>query len=130
MQVQVKDPMYILYVHDMDRAVAFYQQAFELAILQHTPGWSMLRCAGSTIALHILSPNSSEEISTHAGFSLNVDDLDQAIQAVVDGGGQHIITRETTNFVPVRMCEDYDTEGNGFELRQFVSEEEDFSAIT
>lgn len=90
----------------------------------------MLRCGGATIALHILSRDSAESVAGHAGLNLQVDDLDAAIGAVVAAGGQHIVTREATDFVPVRMCELKDTEGNGFELRQFVADGEDLSAIT
>jgi predicted enzyme related to lactoylglutathione lyase len=127
--VQVKDPLFILYVRDMDRALAFYRDTFDLDVVQHTPGWSMLRCGGATIALHILSKNSSESSASHAGLNLHVDDLDAGIEAVVSAGGEHIVTREATDFVPSRMCELRDTEGNGFELRQFVSEGEDLSAV-
>ena len=88
----------------------------------------MLRCGGATIALHILSKNSTESVAPHAGLNLHVDDLDTGIKAVIDAGGEHLITREATDFVPVRMCEVRDTEGNGFELRQFVSEGKDLSA--
>ena len=28
----------------MDRAVAFYRDTFDLNVVQHNPGWSMLRC--------------------------------------------------------------------------------------
>ena len=126
--MQVKDPLFILYVRDMNRALAFYRDTFDLEVLQHTPGWSMLRCGGATIALHILSKNSTESVAPHAGLNLHVDDLDTGIKAVIDAGGEHLITREATDFVPVRMCEVRDTEGNGFELRQFVSEGKDLSA--
>lgn len=127
--MRVKDPMFILYVQDMDRALAFYRDTFELEVVQHTPGWSMLRCGGSTIALHILGRDSAESVAPHAGLNLQVDDLDKAIDAVLAAGGEHVVTREPTSFVPVRMCELRDTEGNGFELRQFVSAGEDLSAI-
>lgn len=127
--MKVSDPLFILYVFDMDRAVSFYQHCFDLEVVQHTPGWSMLRCGGATIALHILSRNSDEGISPHAGLNLQVTDLDQAIATVVDHGGEHIITREATDFVPVRMCELRDTEGNGFELRQFVADGVDLSRV-
>ena len=59
-----------------------------------------------------------------------MEDLDAAIDAVVAAGGKHIVTREPTDFVPVRMCELRDTEGNGFELRQFMSEDEDLTAVS
>lgn len=122
------DPMFILYVHDMDRALTFYRRAFELEVVQHTPGWSMLRCGGATIALHILSRGSTESVAPHAGLSLQVGDLDAGIAAVLAAGGEHLVTREPTDFVPVRMCEVRDTEGNGFELRQFVAEGRDLAA--
>lgn len=128
-QVQAGDPMFILYVHDMDRAVAFYQQVLGLKILQHTPGWSMLRVGGATLALHILGPKSAEAPAAHAGLSLQVEELDDGIAAVVAAGGGHIVTREPDGFVPVRMCELKDPEGNVFELRQFVSDGEDFTQV-
>ena len=127
--MKVKDPVFILYVHDMERALGFYRDTFDLEVVQHTPGWSMLRCGGATIALHIISEESTETLASHAGLNLHVDDLDAGIRAVVAAGGEHIVTREATDFVPARMCELRDTEGNGFELRQFVAEGEDLSAI-
>ena len=127
--MNTRDPMFILYVHDMDRAVDFYRDALGLSVVQHTPGWSMLRCGGATIALHILSPGSAESTASHAGLNLQVDDLDSAIAAVVAVGGEHLVTREPTDFVPVRMCELRDTEGNGIELRQFVADGEDLTTV-
>ena len=126
--MRAKDPLFILYVSDMDRALAFYRDTFDLEVVQHTPGWSMLRCGGATIALHILSKGSKEGVAPHAGLNLQVDDLDRAIRAVLDAGGEHIVTREPTDFVPVRMCELRDTEGNGIELRQFAAAGKDLSA--
>tara|TARA_E500000331_G_scaffold132717_1_gene129781 strand:+ start:3006 stop:3191 length:186 start_codon:yes stop_codon:yes gene_type:complete len=58
-----------------------------------------------------------------------VDDLDDAISAVLAGGGEHVVSRESTSFVPVRMGELRDTEGNGFELRQFMSDGEDLTSL-
>lgn len=128
--MRAKDPLFIFYVHDMDRALGFYRDTFDLEVVQHTPGWSMLRCGGATIALHILSGGSTESVTRHAGLNLQVEDLDAAIRAIIAAGGEHIVTREATDFVPVRMCELRDTEGNGFELRQFVAEGEDLSAVS
>lgn len=127
--IQTKDPLFILYVHDMDRAFAFYRDTFNLEVVQHTPGWSMLRCGGATLALHILGAKSAEAATTHAGLSLQVSDLEIAIQAVREVGGKHLVTREPTDFVPVRMCEVKDTEGNVFELRQFMGDGEDLAAV-
>lgn len=87
----------------------------------------MLRFGDSTIGLHILGELDQEGPSPHAGLSFQVDDLDAAIDKLKASGGQHIITREPTNFVPVRMCEVRDTEGNGIEIRQHVSNEPDLT---
>ena len=120
--MKAKEPMYILYVHEMDRALSFYADTFELSVIQHTPGWSMLSIdGGATLALHKIFPGAAEDIVDHAGLNLLVEDLDQAIAEVVAAGGEHVVTREPDDFVPVRMCELKDTEGNGFELRQFVA---------
>ena len=127
--MKTRDPLFILYIHDMDRALKFYRDTFDLEVVQETPGWSMLRFAGSTIALHILGSDNTESVCNHAGISFQVDDLESAIAEVVAAGGQHITTREATDFVPVRMCEMKDTEGNGFEMRQFVSNPPDLTAI-
>jgi len=120
--------MFIIYVHNMDRAVAFYQSAFELTLVQHTPGWSMFRFGGATIALHGIFSGSTESTIPHAGISFQVDDLGQGIKEVVAAGGEHIVTREPDGFVPVRMCELRDPEGNGIELRQFVGKVPDLTA--
>ncbi len=89
----------------------------------------MLRCGGATIALHILSRHSGESVAAHAGLSLSVEDLEAGIESVIAAGGKHVVTRDPTDFVPVRMCELQDTEGNGFELRQFVAAGVDLSAV-
>ncbi len=127
--MKTRDPLFILYVHDMDRALKFYRDTFDLNVVQQTPGWSMLRFGGSTIALHILGSDNTESVCKHAGISFQVDNLDSAITEVLAAGGEHIMTREATDFVPVRMGEMKDTEGNGFEMRQFVSTPPDLTAI-
>ena len=127
--MKAHDPLFILYGHNMDRALAFYRDTFELKVLQHTSGWSMLRFEGTTIALHMIFPGSKESVCINAGINFQVDDLDSAIDKVLAAGGEHIVTRESTDFVPVRMCELRDTEGNGFELRQFVGTQPDLTSV-
>jgi len=48
----------------------------------------MLRCGGATLALHILSRNSSELVALHAGINLHLDDLDAGIEAVLLAVGE------------------------------------------
>ncbi|NEQ69080.1 MAG: hypothetical protein F6K21_26975 [Symploca sp. SIO2D2] len=125
--MKVHNPLYILYVHDIDRALDFYRDTFELEVVQETPGWSMLRFGKSTIGLHIIDSDVEEDVCPNAGLSFQVDDLDAAIEELVKAGGTHIVTREATDFVPVRMCEAKDTEGNGIEIRQHVAEVPDLT---
>ena len=127
--MKTRDPLFILYVHDMDRALKFYCDAFDLKIVQHAPGWSMLRFGGATLALHMIFPGSKESTCAHAGINFQVDDLDSAIEEVLASGGEHTVTREPDDFVPVRMCELRDTEGNAIELRQFVGPPPDLAKI-
>ncbi len=127
--MKTRNPLYILYVHDMDRALKFYRDAFDLDVVQHTSGWSMLRFGHSTIGLHILSQSMEETVCPNAGISFQVDDLDSAIEEVISAGGSHVITREATDFVPVRMCELKDTEGNGIEMRQHVAHSADLTEV-
>ena len=127
MVVKARDPMFILYVNDMARAVRFYRDCLSLQVVQETPGWSMFRLGDATIALHILWPDSAETTHQHAGLNLQVDDLDRAIEEAVAFGATHLVTREPDGFVPVRMCELRDPDGNGIELREFVGPGEDFT---
>jgi catechol 2,3-dioxygenase-like lactoylglutathione lyase family enzyme len=45
-------PMIIHYVHDMDRAYAFYNETLGLAPDTRSAGWSTLRCGDTLVALH------------------------------------------------------------------------------
>ena len=125
--MKARDPMFILYVNDMARAVRFYRDCLSLRLVQETPGWSMLRLGNATIALHILGPDSAETTQQHAGLNLQVDDLYSAIEEALSFGATHIVTREPDGFVPVRMCELKDPDGNGIELREFVGPGEDLT---
>jgi len=125
----VKDPLFILYVHDMDRALKLYRDTFDFEAVQRMPVWSMLRCRGANIALQLLSKDSTKSVALHAGHYLHAEDLDAGIIAVCEAGGEHIVTRKATDVIPVRKCELRDNERNGFELRQLVSQGKDFSAI-
>ena len=113
------NPMVLHYVHDMDRAYAFYHETLGLAPDTRSDGWSTLKCGELLVALHIL-PAADEGLMPHAGLNLQVDDLDAAVKEVEAGGGKVRRVREAGGGVPVRLAEVTDTEGNGFELREFV----------
>ena len=115
-----RNPIVIHYVHDMERAKAFYMSVFDVEPVFESPGWTPLDFGPIELALHILYPNSTEPEAPlpHAGLNLEVDNI-EAIQARVEQqGGSLTELREPSGGVPVRVATLVDSEGNGFELRQ------------
>ncbi len=55
-----RDPLVIHYVHDMERAKAFYTQALDVSPSFESPGWTTLDLGAIQLALHILHPRSEE----------------------------------------------------------------------
>jgi predicted enzyme related to lactoylglutathione lyase len=120
--MNARSPMVIHYVRDMTRAVAFYRDVLGFSPDFRSDGWSTFRCESLTVALHIIEDQVKETVTAHAGLNIEVDDLDAAAAAVMAGGGKVRILRAAGGGVPVRLAEVEDTEGNVFELRQFVGE--------
>lgn len=118
--MKTHSPMVIHYIHDMDRAYDFYHKTLGLEPETRSAGWSTFRCGELTVALHILGGDDGEAVIPHAGLNLQVDDLDAAVEELKAGGGTVQIIREAGGGVPVRLAEVTDTEGNGFQLRQWV----------
>jgi predicted enzyme related to lactoylglutathione lyase len=113
--------MVIQYVYDMPRAVAFYRDALGLRVVSESPGWSMLSCGDALVGLHVIGPGGAEGLAPHAGLNLQVDDLESAIADVRKaGGGLRVVREAEPPRVPVRLAEVLDSEGNAFELRQYV----------
>ncbi len=110
--------MVVLYVHDMERAVAFYRDAIGLGLVTKSKGWSMLSCGDAFIGLHGIYRGVTESTVPHAGLNLQVDDLDAAIARATAGGATLEAIREPEPGVPVRLGVLVDPDGNGFELRQ------------
>jgi predicted enzyme related to lactoylglutathione lyase len=110
--------MVIQYVYDMPRAIAFYRDALGLRVVSESPGWSMLSCGDALVGL---GPGVVEGLSPHAGLNLQADNLESAIADVCKAGGSLRTVREPEPpRVPVRLAEMLDSEGNAFELRQYV----------
>lgn len=121
--MNVSSPYMIHYVHDMKRALAFYQAVFEVDVASESPGWSTLDFGHLTLALHILSPGHDDEAPMpHAGINFLTSKPIEAMQEVIESlGGELLELREPNDFVPVRVAMFRDCEGNGFELRQEVN---------
>jgi predicted enzyme related to lactoylglutathione lyase len=113
-----RNPLVIHYVYDMDRAKKFYTEVFQVQPNFESPGWTTLDFGSIELALHITHPDSESPLP-HAGLNLEVDKIEE-IQAEIERlGGQLTELREPDDFVPVRVATCRDSEGNGFELRQF-----------
>ena len=116
-----RKPIFIHYVHDMDRARRFYQTVFDVSPSFESKGWTTLNFGSFELALHILSASNVEEAPLpHAGLNLEVDLIEEMQPRIERGGGSMTELREATRHVPDRVATFRDTEGNGFELRQHV----------
>ena len=104
----------------MIRAQNFYCEVFDVAPLFTSPGWTTLDFGAIELALHILHPGADEEAPLpHAGLNLEVDLIEDMQERIERCGGRLVELREPDDFVPVRVASFTDSEGNGFELRQF-----------
>lgn len=113
----------IHYVADMSRALSFYK-SLGLTATSESDGWSTLAlAAGSELALH---PREAREAGDHpfhafrTTLSLSVDDLAPYTERLVAAGGEVLEVMEPRPGIPVRMALVRDTEGNGFQINQFV----------
>jgi predicted enzyme related to lactoylglutathione lyase len=111
------NPIFILYVHDMDGARKFYQSVFEVQSTFESPGWSTLGFGTFELALHILEPG-HEQPMPHAGLNLLVAEIEPMQASIEENGGSMIMLQEPEPHIPVRVASFTDPEGNGFELRQ------------
>lgn len=118
--MRAHNPLVIHYIHDMDRACKFYHETLGLTPDTRSAGWSTFTCGELLVALHIVEEDDEERPLPHAGLNLQVDDLDAAVEELKAGGGTVRQLREAGGGVPVRLAEVTDTEGNSFELREFV----------
>ena len=115
-------PLFIQYVHDMKRAIGFYSSVFELTPAFESPGWTTFSFDVFDLALHILAEGHDDEVVPNAGLNLLVDSIEEFQNRIEAHGGALRELREPDGFVPVRVASFFDSEGNGFELRQEVGD--------
>ena len=118
--MKTKNPIVIHYVHDMDRAKNFYMNAFDVEPSFESPGWTTLDFGAIQLALHIL-PAGDDGPLPNAGLNFEVEHIEE-IQANIEKHGGRMIelheARAGEIDIPRVGCFQ-DTEGNGFELRQW-----------
>ena len=120
MTLKFDSPYFLHYVKDMERAITFYKQAFQVNTTAVSPGWSQLDFDTFELCLHILHDTMDEEVLPNAGLNLRVTNLEEAADPIVEAGGKLLGIQEATPHVRVRVARFADTEGNQFELRQEV----------
>lgn len=124
--MRARKPIFIHYVHDMDRARRFYESVFEVSPSFVSKGWTTLSFGSFELALHIVAPGHVEEGPLpHAGLNLEVDLIEEMTVRIERLGGTMVDLREATRHIPDRVATFQDPEGNGFELRQYVGKRRD-----
>ena len=109
--MRVQELFFSVYVSDMERATAFYENALGAVIDHASPTWSSLVIAGIRVSLE-LRKNAASTICMH----FIVDDVALACAAVTRAGGE--ITPAVELMGGTVIAEVLDTEGNTFTLRQ------------
>ena len=100
-----RNPIFIHYVHDMDRARRFYEVVFGVAPSFSSRGWTTLDFGSFELALHILAPAHDDEAPLpHAGLNLEVDRIEDMQALIGENGGQLIELREPQARVPDRVA--------------------------
>jgi predicted enzyme related to lactoylglutathione lyase len=112
------DKTYVmLMVADMARAMGFYTEAFAVTVVINSPYWSEFVVAGTTIALH---PGGSGS-ETHTGLGFEVQDLDAALQRVIQIGGRITSSPRERAQERIRVAEIADTEGNLITVAELIN---------
>ena len=112
--MKIEQVKFILWAKDMDRAVAFWRDAFGFEPKLVTPYWSELAFGDAILALHGGGDGEFRE----TGLAIQVEDLAAACAEVKEGGG---IVRSEPEDRPnegIRLADLEDPEGNGFQMSQ------------
>jgi predicted enzyme related to lactoylglutathione lyase len=103
---------FFVYVADMDRATAFYRNAFGADVKFASPNWTSLSIAGVAIGLHHAGPDDPGPI----GLGFDVDDIGGACQTVEAAGGRVVKAPEARPEEGITIATLADTEGNEFSV--------------
>ena len=104
--------LYMLWVDDMDRAVAFYRDVFGLDVHAESPTWSELTLGDSTVALH----QGSNDSFRMTGLSFEVDDIDEACRDIEATGGSIVHPPRDGGIPGLLLAEVADIDGNRIQL--------------
>jgi predicted enzyme related to lactoylglutathione lyase len=76
------------YVHDMNRALAFYEGLLGLPVQERSPTWSSLDCGGVRLGLHLVDPADRGPAANGAVVSFRVSDARAAQQRLREAGAK------------------------------------------
>lgn len=110
--MQVEQVKYIIWAKDMNRAVSFYQRAFDAELLRQNEVMAELRICQSLIGIH----SGGEGKRTWTGMAFQVADLFAGIEAVKAAGGALLKEPEDRPDEPAHLAMCADPENNEFML--------------
>ena len=114
--MKIESVKYILMVNDMDRAVGFYRDTLGLEVKTASPMWSEMAFGDAIVALH----GGGNRDHKKTGLGIQVDDVTSACAEIVSGGGRVLSEPEDRPGEPIKLARMMDTEGNAFDLTQYV----------
>ena len=111
--------LHMLLVQDMDRAINFYEKAFDFKTLQKSAFWSNLDCGHGKIALCSFGNKTELKETT---LIIEVDNYKEAIEKIKANGGKIVSIGEPYEGAPVYNVVSIDTENNQIVASQMVTE--------
>ncbi|MCA9727127.1 MAG: VOC family protein [Candidatus Eisenbacteria bacterium] len=107
---------FIVLAQDMERALAFWEQAFGFRKRFGDEHWTELDTGQGTLALH----GGHDGSLNRTGLSIQVDAIVDGVLAVRAAGGSIVHDPVSRPGEPIRLAEVEDTEGNRFSLVQYI----------
>ena len=111
--------MHMLLVQDMERAINFYQRAFNFKIIQKSPFWTNMDCDHGKIALCTFGSKSELK---ETSLIIEVDNYKEVVERIKLSGGQVIKIGEPYKEVPIYNVIIIDTENNQIVASERVTE--------
>ena len=112
--MKITKSYFMVPVHDMSRAVAFYRDTLGLTLNFTSPDWSELAWRDATVALHLGGATAGQQ----GWLGFEVEDLDAAVAEIEAAGGRRGAARTEGR---QRLVTVTDTEGNALTIGQQAS---------
>jgi catechol 2,3-dioxygenase-like lactoylglutathione lyase family enzyme len=109
----------IVFVENVARMQAFYQDTLGLPVITAEPGWVQLDAGGVVLALHAIKAGRRlpepppERVDACIKLCFHADDVDGARAALIAAG---VGMREVHRHGDVAFCDGLDPEGNVFQI--------------